>query len=57
MCIRDSLLFHWKDENGKTTWEPITTCYEDDIQAFASLPQYDNPYTAYVMETYGNQMQ
>ena len=51
------LLFHWKDENGKTTWEPITTCYEDDIQAFASLPQYDNPYTAYVMETYGNQMQ
>ena len=51
------LLFHWKDENGKTTWEPITTCYEDDIQAFASLLQYDNPYTAYVMETYGNQMQ
>ena len=51
------LLFHWKDENGQTTWEPITTCYEDDIQAFAGLPPYDNPYTAYVMETYGNQMQ
>ena len=48
------LLFHWKDENGQTTWEPIATCYEDDIQAFAGLPPYDNPYTAYVMETYGN---
>lgn len=51
------LLLHWKNENGKTTWEPITTCYEDDIQAFAGLPPYDNPYTAYIMETYGNQMQ
>ena len=51
------LLFHWKDENGQTTWEPIAICHEDDIQAIDVLPPYDNPYTAYVMETYGNQMQ
>lgn len=51
------LLFHWKDENGQTTWEPIATCHEDDIQEIDVLPPYDNPYTAYVMETYGNRMQ
>lgn len=50
------LLFYWKDEGSQRTWEPITVCYDKDLQCVPSLAQYDNPYTAFIMEYYGDWM-
>ena len=54
------LVFHWKSQSGSTAWEPLGVFWDDDVSQIVTQEQetqYGNRYTAYLMETYGNQMQ
>ena len=54
------LAFHWKSQSGSTAWEPLGVFWDDDVSQIVTQEQetqYGNRYTAYLMETYGNQMQ
>lgn len=54
------LVFHWKSQSGSTAWEPLGVFWDDDVSQIVTQEQetqYGNRFTAYLMETYGNQMQ
>ncbi len=54
------LVFHWKSQGGSTAWEPLGVFWDDDVSQTVTqeqAAQYGDRFTAYLMETYGNQMQ
>lgn len=54
------LAFHWKSQGESTVWEPLGVFWDDNVSQTVTqeqAAQYGDPFTAYLMESYGNQMQ